>query len=297
MKPLGPVSCCALALAAASCGRTELDECVVGTSRPCHGTCGEGQQTCVFGAWTVRCEVPIVRRECSSACGLGAEICSDETWHPCDAPQPKPPTLHATIRDFHDTHPDFERPQLGDHPDPGIVTQDLGPDDKPVYGGNPTTETTSGAMYFDQWYNDVPGVNESTTIDLPLVAVDRTPVLYVYQNLMFFPIDDMLFGNEGRIHNYHFTLESHTRFNYVGGEILTVAGDDDVFVYIDRKLAIDLGGIHVTRIGTVDLDAAAADLGIARGGNYQLDVFFAERHTFGSTFTVATTIVDASSCE
>jgi len=333
MRRLGPSARYMLAVivVAASCGRTELDDCVSGTKRACHTTCGAGTQACLFGMWAPTCDVPVATRDCSgvcgpgtqqciddrwqacqipvakracaSACGPGVEICSDEMWKPCDAPQPKPPTLHATVRDFHDTHPDFERPQFGQHPDPAIVKPDLGPDDKPVYAGNPTTDTTSGAMNFNQWYNDVPGVNESTTIDLPLmVAVTATggtagmPVLYVYQNLFFFPIDDMLFGNEGRFHNYHFTLESHTHFNYVGGETFTFAGDDDVFVFINRKLAINLGGLHNTETGNVDLDASAAMLGIAPGGNYQLDIFFAERHTVSSTFTVRTSIADASSC-
>src|SRR5262249_24438484 len=159
-------------------------------------------------------------------------------------------------------HPDFERPQFGEHPDPGIVKPDLGPDDKPVYAGNPTTDTTPGATSFNQWYNDVPGVNQSTAIDLELMAVAGMPKLHPYQNFSFCPIDDMLFGNEGRVHNYHFTLESHTRFNYVGGETFSFAGDDDVFVFINRKLAIDLGGLHTTQTASVDLDASAAELGI-----------------------------------
>src|SRR5690348_8053802 len=44
--------------------------------------------------------------------------------------------VKGTIRDFHDTHPDFEA-ELGD--DKGIVEPELGSDGKPVYAGDPTT--------------------------------------------------------------------------------------------------------------------------------------------------------------
>jgi len=211
---------------------------------------------------------------------------------------PKPPTLHAVVRDFHATHPDFELPMPGDHLDLGIVEPTLGSDGKPVYAGNPTTPTTSGAASFHDWYNDVPGQNERTMIDLPLMPVSTAMTdFYVYENLLFFPIDGQLFGNEGNRHNYHFTMQTHTSFKYLGGQIFFASGDDDVWVFINRVLAINLGGIHSTLGATVDLDASAGMLGITPGETYDLDIFFAERHTIGSTLSVRTSIADASSCE
>ena len=59
---------------------------------------------------------------------------------------------------------------------------------------------------------------------------------------------------------------------------------------------IDLGGIHETLSDSVQLDAAASALGMVKGQSYPLDIFFAERHTIGSTFTIRTSIADASSC-
>ncbi len=64
--------------------------------------------------------------------------------------------LQGTIRDFNDTHIDFEN-AVG--LDPGIVLSLLGNDNLPVYAGLTGTLTTHGQEAFDQWYRDTPGIN------------------------------------------------------------------------------------------------------------------------------------------
>jgi fibro-slime domain-containing protein len=61
-------------------------------------------------------------------------------------------------------------------------------------------------------------------------------------------------------------------------------------VFVNGKLAIDLGGVHDPLTDVIDFDARAAELGISPGGTYAFDVFHAERHTVGSTFKMVTTI-------
>lgn len=195
------------------------------------------------------------------------------------------PILKATVRDFQVAHPDFED-FLGN--DPGIVAYELGADGKPVYAGNPTTPTTTGKANFDQWYNDVEGVNIAIPVEIPLTAMGGGT--YTYSNSAFFPIDGQGFGNEFNTHNYHFTLELRTQFIYEGGEIFTFTGDDDLFTFINGKKVIDLGGVHGAQTATVDLDARADELGIEKGKTYPLDFFFAERHTSESNFRIDTTI-------
>jgi fibro-slime domain-containing protein len=72
----------------------------------------------------------------------------------------------------------------------------------------------------------------------------------------------------------------------MGGETFTFEGDDDVWVFINEKLAVDLGGLHFPETRSVSLDAQAAMLGIAKGGVYKLDLFHAERHSVQSNFRI-----------
>lgn len=238
------------------------------------------------------CAEPSATRPCYSVCGPGVETCSGGYWKGCTAPQTKQAILSGRLRDFHSSHPDMES-AFGD--DPGIVAVDLGPDDKPVYAGNPTTPTTHGKAAFDQWYRDVPGTNLGLAFDLELQRAGGTE--HFYSDSSFFPLDGQLFGNEENPHNYHFTLEVRAEFRYQGGEAFTFIGDDDVFVFINRRLAIDLGGVHGSESQTVSLDAAAAHLGIVQGQVYPLHLFYAERHTSGSTFRLETSIEELALCE
>jgi fibro-slime domain-containing protein len=116
------------------------------------------------------------------------------------------------------------------------------------------------------------------------------PGVFQYKSDAFFPIDNQGFGNEGFEHNFAFTTEIHTQFIYNGGEVFTFIGDDDLWMFINKKLAIDLGGLHPPDTQTIMLDVEAANLGIAKGQVYSMDIFHAERHSTGSNFRIDTTI-------
>lgn len=196
-------------------------------------------------------------------------------------------SITATIRDFHQSHPDFET-FSGSDAFPGIVETVLGSDNKPVYAHAGGTAQTTGPAEFAQWYNDVPNVNQPFAIPIPLT--EQSPGVLVYDNDAFFPIDNQGFGNEGNDHNFHFTTEIHTQFTYKGGETFTFTGDDDLWMFVNHRLAIDLGGLHPSLTQSVDFDARASELGLQLGQTYPMDIFHAERHTVESHFRVETTI-------
>jgi len=194
--------------------------------------------------------------------------------------------LTAVFRDFKADHPDFEDAIASDR---GLVETALGGDGKPVYAPAGATATVSGQASFDQWYRDVAGVNQR--FEQPLVLTETSPGVFVFDDDDFFPLDGLGWpGEETGGHNFHFTTELHGTFRYRGGEVFTFTGDDDVFVFVDGTLALDLGGVHGPEDGTIDFDAQAGTLGISVGNVYTLDVFHAERHTSQSNFRIETSI-------
>ena len=200
--------------------------------------------------------------------------------------------LQGVLRDFKDTHPDFERiPGNGGFAyglDPDITLDTIGSDNKPQFNGGSFSTTTQAN--FEQWYRDVSGVNQSIDYSIDLDDSDGDGT-YTYYNADFFPLDGMAgFDDQGRNHNYHFTYEIHSTFTYSGGETFEFRGDDDVWVYINGKKVIDIGGVHNEKVALVDLDTVASSIGITPGNTYNFDMFFAERHTTKSNFKVETTI-------
>ena len=153
------------------------------------------------------------------------------------------------------------------------------------------------AESFALWYRDVPGVNVSAPLSITLDRQDDGT--YVFDDKLdseysalggFFPIDDGLFGNSGGSpdHNFHFTFELHGEFLYDSdaGQFFRFVGDDDIWVFIDGWLVIDLGGVHSSCEQFVD----ANRLGMADGETYRLDFFFAERHRTQSNFRITTNL-------
>ena len=83
-------------------------------------------------------------------------------------------------------------------------------------------------------------------------------------------------------HNFHFTSEVRFWFQYddTSTQVLSFVGDDDVWVFINNKLVVDLGGIHTPQEGRVNVNT----LGLTPGEVYEIVVFQAERQTDGSTY-------------
>jgi fibro-slime domain-containing protein len=164
--------------------------------------------------------------------------------------------------------------------------------------GNLENRQITSEQSFASWYSDAQGVNQSKVVGMTLNLVPGTN-RYVFDSAQdapwntlggFFPINGELFGNYADTNkNFHFTTQLEADFIYraQGGQVFTFSGDDDVWVFIDGKLVIDLGGLHPRMTQTVELDRLSW---LENGRQYRFKIFHAERRTTQSNFRMETTI-------
>jgi len=131
------------------------------------------------------------------------------------------------------------------------------------------------------------------------------------------PFDVDANGNK-RLHNFSFTSEVRYWFPYDKTKSYTLdfVGDDDVWVFINGKLAVDLGGVHTPVDGQVVIGTdgngnttvtatypvspkptptkQTASLGLQSGKVYEIAVFQAERQTNGSSYKLTLSGFNAS---
>ncbi len=213
----------------------------------------------------------------------------------------------VTVRDFNADGVLFEG---NINADSDLVQKTLGADKKPVYNLALWRERfgegiTQNDLY--AFFNDVPGVNMKTTKTLtlrPSTEEEYSGYWEIDSSIGpngeeldgYFPIDNELFGNPYTLdgetyddgHNYHFSVEAHTKFKYVKGGTFWFCGDDDVWVFFNNQLVIDLGGVHGEMEAEIALDDIAAELGIKAGDIVDFDLFYMERHTVGSNMKIRT---------
>jgi fibro-slime domain-containing protein len=177
----------------------------------------------------------------------------------------------------------------------------------------PQLNAAAIATAFNQWFTDS---NQSVRVigTLPLALQPDGSFQFSASQLsippaQFFPLDAR--GPDGTdargiAHNFHFTSEVRQWFETTPeGELLQFTGDDDVWVFVNGQLTVDLGGIHSEIRGSIELSedgqnstlivqdvaggafaTSTIDVPISRNSVNEIVVFQAERHVTESNYTL-----------
>lgn len=146
--------------------------------------------------------------------------------------------------------------------------------------------------------NDTAGATYTTNMGLfPLDKVATNEGIYLdsfsQASIDFAPADDPVkTKTPGQPHNFHYSLAGHSRFYYYDTSNLyfEFQGDDDVYLYINGKLALDIGGAHYLTHKTIYLNDLKDKLGLKNGQVYDFDFFYMDRHTTNANLFIKTNI-------
>ncbi|MCB9496569.1 MAG: fibro-slime domain-containing protein [Fibrobacteria bacterium] len=182
-------------------------------------------------------------------------------------------------------------PSAGGGASKGLVNYRLNAQGRPEWSGKIDCDIGAESHGPQHWFDPlvIGGTQVNAFKCVPLtLKLDPSDGYYKYSSNAFFPLNQATSVPYGPAtgSNFHFAMHAKASFEYVRGLTFKFKGDDDVWIFIDKKLALDLGGQHGEMPGEIDLDK----LGLVEGKSYQFDMFYSERHQVGSNIGIQTTM-------
>ena len=184
-----------------------------------------------------------------------------------------------------------------------LVGYELNEDHFPTFSAGQLTPNR-GLDNAERWFKPVEGKSASFLGTLGLKYEAQGAHFYFHRD-EFFPLDDVKFSEGDNVnrdgHNHLFTMSFALPITVLanGGESFEITADDDTFVYIGDKLAIDMGGIHEATTGVFSIDAngevyaasandelAYTGIKLTAGDGAMIRIFHADRDAKESVFGV-----------
>lgn len=256
--------------------------------------------------------IPVIYRDFRSYSGSGTPPFSPDFNNPGDG---NSSIAFDITEDFLDSE---GRPELSDDVDANLY----------VSGSNEGPPHTAAS--FAQWYRTSSTLDPVGNLEVVGEIVLDSIGANVYRSpdatsTSFFPLDDpllspfawpneMTYGEDllSGGHNFGFTSEVHYFFLYQGDEVLSFSGDDDLWVFVDGFLCLDVGGLHPSQTDVMSFDdptaagsakqdgiVAACKARLTAGNVYEVAIFHAERHTGASNFSLTLDgfVTENSTCD